>query len=224
MIHTMKQSEKLGFEVTYLPVDRRGFILIDDLKAEFRQDTILVSIMAVNNEIGSMQPIVLAARVLDNYPNILLLVDAVTAVGKGLDAALTDPRIDFHCFSGLKLLAPRGTGFIVAQEGRMLDPLSTGGGLEHDWRTGTENVPAIADMAQSLRLLLEYEDEYVARQTAVRQRIFELDCTKPQVTMFRLLTPDFAPHVLCFAIAGVRGETIVLVFEELLIYISNKCA
>lgn len=224
VINTMKQLEKLGFEVTYLPVDRRGFIHIDDLKAAIRKDTILVSIMAVNNEIGSMQPIVQAARVLDNYPNIHFHVDAVQAVGKGLDAALQDPRIDFLSFSGHKFHAPRGTGFIYAKEGRMLDPLLTGGGQEHDWRSGTENVPAIAAMAKSLRLLLANEDANVARQQAVRKRIFEHVSQKPKVTMFSQLTPDFAPHVLCFAIAGVRGETIVHAFEDHQIYISTTSA
>ena len=213
VINTMKQLEKLGFEVTYLPVDRRGFIHIDDLKAAIRKDTILVSIMAVNNEIGSMQPIVQAARVLDNYPNIHFHVDAVQAVGKGLDAALQDPRIDFLSFSGHKFHAPR-----------MLDPLLTGGGQEHDWRSGTENVPAIAAMAKSLRLLLANEDANVARQQAVRKRIFEHVSQKPKVTMFSQLTPDFAPHVLCFAIAGVRGETIVHAFEDHQIYISTTSA
>ena len=171
-----------------------------------------------------MQPIVQAARVLDNYPNIHFHVDAVQAVGKGLDAALQDPRIDFLSFSGHKFHAPRGTGFIYAKEGRMLDPLLTGGGQEHDWRSGTENVPAIAAMAKSLRLLLANEDANVARQQAVRKRIFEHVSQKPKVTMFSQLTPDFAPHVLCFAIAGVRGETIVHAFEDHQIYISTTSA
>ncbi len=220
----MKQLEKLGFDVTYLPVDHRGFINIDDLKAAIRKDTILVSIMAVNNEIGSMQPIVEAARVLDAYPNIHFHVDAVQAVGKGLDAALQDPRIDFMSFSGHKFHAPRGTGFIYAKEGRMIAPLLTGGGQENDWRSGTENVPAIAAMAKSLRLLLANEADNVARQQAVRKRIYDHVSQKPKVTMFSQLTPDFAPHVLCFAIAGVRGETIVHAFEAKDIYISTTSA
>lgn len=224
VINTMKQLESLGFEVTYLPVDHRGFINIADLKAAIRPDTILVSIMAVNNEIGAMQPIQAAARVLDDYPTIHFHVDAVQAIGKGLLPALRDPRIDFITFSGHKFHGPRGTGFIYAKTGRHFAPLITGGGQESNLRSGTENVPAIAAMAKALRLLLANEPAAVANQQAIRRRIYDHVSQLPNVTMFSQLTPDFAPHILCFAIAGVRGETIVHAFEVEQIYISTTSA
>ncbi|MFD1432384.1 cysteine desulfurase family protein [Lacticaseibacillus yichunensis] len=224
VINTMKQLESLGFEVTYLPVDHRGFIDPEDLRAAIREDTILVSIMGVNNEIGAKQPIEACARVLDDYPNIHFHVDAVQAIGKGLMPALRDPRIDFITFSGHKFHAPRGTGFIYAKKTRHIAPLLTGGGQESNLRSGTENTPAIAAMAKALRLLLTDEAQKVAKQRAIKQRIFDHVREFDNVVIFSQETPDFAPHILCFAIKGVRGETIVHAFEQHEIYISTTSA
>ncbi|MCI1894444.1 MAG: cysteine desulfurase [Lactobacillus sp.] len=224
VINTMKQLESLGFEVTYLPVDKRGFINPADLKAALRDDTILVSIMAVNNEIGAKQPIDEVAKILTAYPNVHFHVDAVQAIGKGLMPSLRNPRIDFLTFSGHKFHAPRGTGFIYMKEGKHLAPLLTGGGQESNLRSGTENVPAIAAMAKALRLLLDDEAGKVAHQAAIRHRIYEHVAQEDNTVMFSQLTPDFAPHILTFAIAGVRGETIVHAFEQHDIYISTTSA
>lgn len=224
VINTMKQLEELGFEVTYLPVDKTGRINPADLKKAIRKDTILVSIMAVNNEIGAEQPLDEVADILADHPNIHFHVDAVQAIGKGLMKRLRNPRIDFITFSGHKFHAPRGTGFIFAKEGRKLAPLMTGGGQESNLRSGTENTPAIAAMAKALRLLLTDEDQKVAKQEAIRERIAHHVEKYPNVTLFSQLTPNFAPHILCFAIAGVRGETIVHAFESHEIYISTTSA
>lgn len=224
IINSMKQLEALGFDVTYLPVDHRGFIDPEDLRAALRDDTILVSVMAVNNEIGAKQPLDEVAKILADRPNIHFHVDAVQGIGKGLMQSLRNPRIDFITFSGHKFHAPRGTGFVYVKNGRHIAPLLTGGGQESNLRSGTENVPAIAAMAKALRLLLTDEDQKVARQQAIRQRIYDHVRALPNVTMFSQMTPDFAPHILCFAIAGVRGETIVHAFERHEIYISTTSA
>ncbi|WP_179395239.1 cysteine desulfurase family protein [Lacticaseibacillus absianus] len=224
IINTMHQLEQLGFEVTYLPVDHRGFIDPAALAAAIRDDTILVSVMAVNNEIGAKQPLTAVAELLEAHPNIHLHVDAVQGIGKGLMAALRHPRIDFITFSGHKFHGPRGTGFIYMEEGRHIAPLMTGGGQESNLRSGTENTPAIAAMAKALRLLLTDEDEKVAHEQAIRTRIYEHVAQYPNVVLFSQLTPDFAPHILCFAIRGVRGETIVHAFEQHDIYISTTSA
>ena len=152
VINTMRQLEKLGFEVTYLPVDKEGRVSGEDLRKSIRKDTILVSIMAVNNEVGSIQPIDEIAEVLKDYPKIHFHVDAVQAVGKGLGKMLKNERIDLMSFSGHKFHAPRGVGFMYKKEGRMIAPLLTGGGQEKNLRSGTENLPAIAAMAKALRL------------------------------------------------------------------------
>ncbi|GET08741.1 cysteine desulfurase [Ligilactobacillus agilis] len=224
VLNTMAQLERLGYEVTYLPVDKNGQVNPADLKAALRKDTILVSIMAVNNEVGAIQPLKEIAAILDDYPRVHFHVDAVQALGKGLGELLSLDRIDFLTFSGHKFHAPRGIGFIYAKAGRKLAALMAGGGQEQNQRSGTENLPAIAAMAKAIRLLLTDEEAKVAKQQAVRKMIYDHLAKFDKVTIFSQLTSNFAPHILCFTIDGVRGETIVHAFEEFGIYISTTSA
>ncbi|KRM87908.1 cysteine desulfurase family protein [Lacticaseibacillus thailandensis] len=222
--NSMAQLEKLGFDVTYLPVDSRGFVSVDDVRAAIRPDTIMVSVMAVNNEVGSIQPIDQIGDLLQDYPTIHYHVDAVQSVGKGVLAKIRHPRIDFLTFSGHKFHAPRGTGFIFAKAGRMIDPLMAGGGQERDWRSGTENTPGIAAMAKALRVCLADEDANVAREQAIRTEIANYVNQQDDVTLFSQLDAGYAPHILTLAIAGVRGETIVHAFEHEGIFMSTTSA
>lgn len=226
VLNSMAQLEKLGFEVTYLPVDQHGHVSLTDLEQALRPDTILVSIMAVNNEIGAIQPLEQIAAVLQNYPKIHFHIDAVQGgIGKGIQKLIMNERVDFVTFSGHKFHAPRGIGFMYKRRGRKLAPLMSGGGQEKNLRSGTENLPAIAAMAKALRLLLTDEQEKVARQAKIKQFIYENVIKYPKVTMFSQLDQTFAPHILCFTIDGVRGgETIVHAFEEHQIYLSTTSA
>lgn len=224
VLNSMKQLEKLGFEVTYLPVDENGRVSVLDLKQALRKDTILVSVMAVNNEVGTIQPLKEIARVLADHPKVHFHVDAVQAVGKGLTDLIMDERVDLVTFSGHKFHAPRGVGFLYKKAGRKLAPLLSGGGQEKNLRSSTENLPAIAAMAKALRLLLENETKNVAHEQAIRQKIFEHLQVFDKVTLFSQLDDKFAPHILCFAIAGVRGETIVHAFEDQGVFISTTSA
>lgn len=224
VLNSMKQLEKLGFEVTYLPVDENGRVSVEDLKQALRKDTILVSVMAVNNEVGTIQPLREIARVLADHPKVHFHVDAVQAVGKGLTDLIMDERVDLVTFSGHKFHAPRGVGFLYKKAGRKLAPLLSGGGQEKNLRSSTENLPAIAAMAKALRLLLENETKNVAHEQAIRQKIFEHLQAFDKVTLFSQLDDKFAPHILCFAIAGVRGETIVHAFEDQGVFISTTSA
>lgn len=224
VLNSMKQLEKLGFEVTYLPVDENGRVSVLDLKQALRKDTILVSVMAVNNEVGTIQPLKEIARVLADHPKVHFHVDAVQAVGKGLTDLIMDERVDLVTFSGHKFHAPRGVGFLYKKAGRKLAPLLFGGGQEKNLRSSTENLPAIAAMAKALRLLLENETKNVAHEQAIRQKIFEHLQAFDKVTLFSQLDDKFAPHILCFAIAGVRGETIVHAFEDQGVFISTTSA
>lgn len=224
VLNSMKQLEKLGFEVTYLPVDENGRVSVEELKQALRKDTILVSVMAVNNEVGTIQPIKEIAQVLADHPKVHFHVDAVQAVGKGLTDLIMDERVDLVTFSGHKFHAPRGVGFLYKKSGRKLAPLLSGGGQEKNLRSSTENLPAIAAMAKALRLLLENETKNVAHEQAIRQKIFEHLQAFDKVTLFSQLDDKFAPHILCFAIAGVRGETIVHAFEDQGIFISTTSA
>lgn len=222
--NSMEQLEKLGFEITYLPVDENGQVQIEDLKAALRPDTILVSIMAVNNEIGTIQPINEIAEVLKAYPKIQFHVDAVQGIAKNIWSQIFNERVDFATFSGHKFHAPRGTGFIYAKRGRKLAPLLTGGGQEKNQRSGTENVPAIAAMAKALRMVLEQENQTSLNERNIKNKIIDHVKQFDKVVIFSKDNEKFAPHILCFAIQGVRGETIVHAFEEYDIYISTTSA
>ncbi len=206
--------ENLGWRVTRLPVDKEGRVNVNDLRNAIDSDTTLVSIMAVNNEIGTIQPLKEAAEVLKDYPKIHFHIDAVQGIGKGIQDLIMNDRVDFVSFSGHKFHAPRGIGFIYARRGRKIAPLLTGGGQERNLRSGTENLPAIAAMAKALRLLLTDEKQKVAKEAEIKQRIFDHVKKFPLVTTFSEDNDGFAPHILCFAIQGVRGETIVHAFEE----------
>lgn len=222
--NAMAQLEELGFEVTYLPVDQTGRVKPADVQAALRSDTILVSIMAVNNEIGTIQPIKEIGEILQAYPRVHFMVDAVQALGKGLDDVVFSDRVDFATFSAHKFHALRGTGFVYAKQGRQLAPLINGGGQERGQRSGTENVAGFAAMARAIRLVKEKEAQSVKQEQAVRAAIFKHLQQFDHVHLFSDLTPQFASHVLCFAIEGVRGETIVHAFEDHDIYISTTSA
>lgn len=222
--NSMAQLEELGFDVTYLPVDKEGRINPADVKAALRPDTILVSIMAVNNEIGTIQPIKEVGEILKDYPNVHYMVDAVQAIGKGIDDIVFSDRVDFATFSGHKFHAPRGTGFVYVKSGRKLEPLVAGGGQERTMRSGTENTPGDVAMARAIRLVKENEATTVKTEQAIKEKIFDHLQQFDHVKIFSGRHEGFAPHVLCFAIVGVRGETIVHAFEEKGIYISTTSA
>ncbi|MGY5338893.1 cysteine desulfurase family protein [Levilactobacillus spicheri] len=222
--NSMEQLKQLGYDVTYLPVDDNSRVSAADLRAAIRPDTILVSTMAVNNEIGAVQPLAEIADVMRDFPKIHWHIDAVQGIGKGLHDLIFNDRVDFVTFSGHKFHAPRGIGFMYKRQGRKIAPLMAGGGQERNLRSGTENLPAIAAMAKALRLLLTDEDAKVQQQRAIRLAILKHIATFDHVTIFSKDLPVFAPHILCFAIEGVRGETIVHAFEEHNIYISTTSA
>ncbi|KRL67933.1 cysteine desulfurase family protein [Companilactobacillus versmoldensis] len=224
VINSMRQLEQLGYDVTYLPVDKDGHVSVEDLKNALRDDTILVSIMAVNNEIGSIEPIKEIAKVLKDYPSVSFHVDGTQAIGKGLEDQFIDPRVDFYTFSGHKFHAPRGIGFIYMKEGKQIEPLMAGGGQEKGLRSGTENTPAIAAMARALRLLKENEAKKSAEMMKLKTMLVEHLNTLDNVHVFSKLADGFAPHIICFTIDGVRGETIVHTFEDRDIFISTTSA
>jgi cysteine desulfurase len=180
--------------------------------------------MAVNNEIGTIQPIKEVGEILKDYPNIHFMVDAVQAIGKGLDDQVFSDRVDFATFSGHKFHAPRGTGFVYVKSGRKLEPLIAGGGQERTLRNGTENTPGNVAMAKAIRLVKENEAESVKREQAIKERIYDHLSKFDHVKLISGRDHGFASHVLCFAIVGVRGETIVHAFEDKDIYISTTSA
>lgn len=213
-----------GFDVSYAPVDKRGFVDVAALTDLLRPETILVSVMAVNNEIGSIQPIAAISDVLADKPGITFHVDAVQAIGKVPVADYLTERVDFASFSGHKFHSVRGVGFIYKKAGKRLNPLLTGGGQEDGLRSTTENVAGIAATAKALRLTLEKETMALPRIAKMKAVIYDALAVYSDVVIFSEKTDDFAPNILTFGIKGVRGEVIVHAFEEHEIYISTTSA
>lgn len=217
VIQTCKQLERFGFEVTYLDVDSKGIVSVDQLKESIRKDTILVSVMAVNNEVGAVQPIAEIAKVLEEYPSIHFHVDCVQAVERA-SQLLSIGRIDLLSLSAHKFHGPRGVGIMYKKFGRKIQALLTGGGQEKGERSTTENLPGIVATTKALRMALE--EESVTGE--LRSQLWKELATKPEIRIFS--PEDGASHVLCFAIKGVRGEVVVHAFENHGIYISTTSA
>lgn len=218
-----KWLQTQGFEVDFAPVDKKGFVKVDVLAKLLRPDTILVSIMAVNNEIGSVQPIKAISKLLADKASISFHVDAVQAIGKiATDDYLTD-RVDFATFSGHKFHSVRGVGFIYKKAGKKISPLLNGGGQEAGFRSTTENVAGIAAMAKALRIVLDKAKIGQKQLLAMKRILFDSLSHYDDVILFSEME-YFAPNILTFGIKGVRGEILVHAFEEHDIYISTTSA
>ncbi|HEM4050980.1 TPA: cysteine desulfurase [Streptococcus suis] len=212
-----------GFEVDLAPVNAQGFVDVAALENLIRPDTTLVSIMAVNNEIGAIQPIQEISQLLADKPTISFHVDAVQAIGKvPTERYLTD-RVDFASFSGHKFHSVRGVGFVYVKAGKKITPLLTGGGQESDKRSTTENVAGIAATAKALRLTLDKAADSQKRLTAMKQILVDELGKYADVTVFSGLE-DFVPSIVTFGIKNIRGEVIVHAFEDHQIYISTTSA
>ena len=212
-----------GYEVDYAPVDASGFVKVDALANLLRPDTTLVSVMAVNNEIGSIQPIHEIASLLEDRPTVSFHVDAVQALAKVATEVYLPERVDFATFSSHKFHGLRGVGFVYIKEGKKITPLLTGGGQEKEMRSTTENVAGIAATAKALRLAMENQEAFASKTQQMKEVIRKELANYPDVTIFSG-EDHFAPHILTFGIKGVRGEVVVHAFEEFDIYISTTSA
>ncbi len=212
-----------GFEIDFAPVDEKGFVDVEALGALIRPDTTLVSIMAVNNEIGSIQPIEAISELLADKPTISFHVDAVQALAKIPTEKYITERVDFATFSSHKFHGVRGVGFVYIKSGKKITPLLTGGGQEGDHRSTTENVAGIAATAKALRLSMEKLDIFASKTGQMRLVIRQALLDYPDIFVFSD-EEDFAPHILTFGIKGVRGEVIVHAFEDYDIFISTTSA
>lgn len=212
-----------GFEVDLAPVNTQGFVDVSALETLIRPDTTLVSVMAVNNEIGAIQPIQEISQLLADKPTISFHVDAVQAIGKvPTEQYLTD-RVDFASFSGHKFHSVRGVGFVYIKAGKKIAPLLTGGGQESDKRSTTENVAGIAATAKALRLTLDKAADSQKQLAAMKQILVDELSKYQDVTVFSG-RENFVPSILTFGIKNIRGEVIVHAFEDHQIYISTTSA
>ena len=212
-----------GFEVDLAPVNTQGFVDVSALETLIRPDTTLVSVMAVNNEIGAIQPIQEISHLLADKPTISFHVDAVQAIGKvPTEQYLTD-RVDFASFSGHKFHSVRGVGFVYIKAGKKIAPLLTGGGQESDKRSTTENVAGIAATAKALRLTMDKAADSQKQLAAMKQILVDELSKYQDVTVFSGME-NFVPSILTFGIKNIRGEVIVHAFEDHQIYISTTSA
>ncbi len=220
---TAKQLETLGFEVSFAPVTNQGFVDVQALGQLIKKETILVSVMAVNNEIGAIQPIQEISQLLENYPKIHFHVDSVQAIGHVAQDKWLTSRVDFATFSAHKFHGPRGVGFIYWRQGRKIAPLLTGGGQENNERSSTENIAGIVAMARSLRIVFEKNLATPTHVLQLRKYLYDALSQYKKVTLFSQETA-FSSHILCFGLKGIRGEVLVHALEQKQIFLSTTSA
>lgn len=226
VLNTMQYLEQQGYEVTYLPVDEYGRVRLSDIEAAIRPDTILVSMMHTNNEIGALEPIAEAGELIKRVnPNTLFHVDAVQGYGKSR-IYVKRMKIDMLSVSAHKIHGPKGIGFLYVGDRVKIRPIVFGGGQERGLRSGTENVPAIAGMAQAAEEIYQKLDEDVERMYGLRARLEDGIRRLENVRFNTLPGRESAPHVLSVSFAGVRSEVLLHALEDKGIYVSagSACA
>ena len=224
ILQTMKHLEEEGFKVTYLPVDSKGCIRLEDLERAITGETILVSIMHTNNEVGSLQPIEGAGALIKRMnPRILFHVDAVQGYGK-FRIYPKKMKIDLLSVSGHKIHGPKGIGFLYIDEKVKIKPILFGGGQQGGTRSGTENVPGVAGLAKAVEMIYQNLDEEVERLYELK-RIFVEGVRKiDDVIVNGHPDETGAPHVVSVSIRGVRSEVLLHALEDKGIYVSAGSA
>lgn len=224
VINTMRHLEEEGYRVTFLPVDRYGRIRLDALKEALCEDTILVSVMYVNNEVGSVQPIAEAASIVKAYnKDILFHVDAVQGFGK----YRIYPRklnVDLCTISGHKIHGPKGIGALYIDEHVKIEPIVFGGEQQRNIRSGTENVPGIAGLGLAAQMIYQDLDGKVARMRELKTRFIEGVQEIPDTAVHGLYDETSAPHIISVGFAGIRSEVLLHALEEKGIYVSSGSA
>ncbi len=216
--------ESLGYEITRLPVDADGILSLEELRQALRPDTVLVSIMMVNNEIGAVEPIAEAAAVIhEANPDTLFHVDAIQAYGK----YRIYPKklgIDLLSVSGHKIHAPKGVGFLYVRDRVKVKPTVYGGGQQKGMRSGTENVPGIAALGTAAEEAYEDFDDKIAHLYALKERFIAGVANIPGVTVNGKTGRDSAPHIVSVTAEDVRSEVLLHSLEEYGIYVSAGSA
>jgi cysteine desulfurase len=242
----MQYLQEQGFRITYLPVDAKGHISLDDLEAALCEDTILVSMMYVNNEVGTIEPIAEAAALVKKYnPKILFHVDAVQAYGK----MVIHPKklgVDLLSVSAHKIHGPKGIGFLYVNDKIRIRPLLLGGGQQKGMRSGTDNVPGISGLAEAAREacqnleedtrhLLQLKQQMTEGLQKLSEQLEQADVSQqkpgkgnqeklPPVVINSEMGAQSAPHIVSAAFPGVRSEVLLHALEERGIYVSAGSA
>ncbi|TXC90229.1 cysteine desulfurase [Metabacillus litoralis] len=222
VLESFKQLEKIhGFEVTYLSVDENGTVSCEDLQKNLRNDTILVSIMHVNNEVGTIQPIAEIGQLIKQFKNTLFHVDHVQGVTK-VPLNINDAHIDLCTISGHKFHGLNGTGAVFIKTGVHLLPLFTGGSQELEMRSGTESLAGNVALAKALRLTTEKAEKQLK---IVKETQEKLRSELMNISGVVINTPVFAaPHILNFSVPNLKAEVLIHYFGEHGIYLSTTSA
>lgn len=217
--------EEQGFRVTYLPVDGEGIVSLEALKEVLCEDTILVSVMWVNNEIGTIEPVEEIGRIVKNYnKNIVYHVDAIQAFGK-LRTIPKKADIDMLSVSGHKIHGPKGTGFLYVKDKTKIKPIILGGGQQKAMRSGTENVPGIAGLGRAVELIYGGGYEERLEKLYNLREYFIGELSKLQgVTINGKKDRGAAPHVVSASFENIRAEVLLHALEEKGIYVSSGSA
>ena len=226
VLQTCAYLEKQGFEITYLPVDSNGIVRLSDLEKAMTDQTILVSMMHTNNEIGSVQPIAEAGALIKRInPNTVFHVDAVQGFGK-FRIYPKKMNIDLLAVSAHKIHGPKGVGFLYINEKIKVKPIIFGGGQQKGMRSGTENVPGIAGMALAIEEIYKDFDEKIDYLYAIKERFITGLAKIDGIKVNGLAGRDGAPHVVSVSIAGIRSEVMLHALEDRGVYVSagSACA
>lgn len=214
VLNTVRDLEGMGYELTILKVDEKGLISLDDLKNSIKDTTALVSIMYVNNEIGSVQDISSISKVIrERNEQTVFHIDAVQAYGK-INFKIKDLDVDFMSVSSHKIHGPKGIGFMYVKDINRFNPLLTGGGQESNLRSGTENVPGIYGMGKAIELLFKDIDSTIKKIEA--NKLYLCDLIKANVKNIRLNSDieNGVCHILNITFEGVKGEVLLHFLEE----------
>ena len=223
VLATLKDLENEGFEVTYLKVNKEGIVDIEEFKSSIKETTSLVTIMHVNNEIGSIQPILEIGKYLKSLKEkIYLHVDAVQSYGK-INFRPSKYNIDFMSVSGHKIHGPKGIGFMYIKENNRLKPLLTGGGQEVDLRSGTENVPGIYGIGEAIKIINTGLDEKIEKMNNLKNMLKEGLIDNVEDIKINS-TDEGVCHILNVSFKDVKGEVLLHYLEQKGVYVSTGSA
>ena len=233
VLEPMKELEKQGYEIVYLPVDEQGFVRMEALQQALESEAALVSVMMVNNEVGSIQPIQeVGEQIKKMQPGTLFHVDGVQAFGK-LPIRPKQLGIDLLSVSGHKLHGPKGVGLLYASQKAKLAPMILGGGQQRNLRSGTENVPGIAGLAKAAELAYADLEEDTKRLYGLKDAFVKELLQLPEVFLNGPVIPEEgtkeeerkdAPHIVNASFLGIRSEVLLHSLEEKGIYVSSGSA
>ena len=216
--------EQQGFEVTYLKVDGEGHISLKELEESIRPDTILVSVMHVNNEVGAVEPVAeIGALIHRVNPEILFHVDAIQSYGK-YEIRPKREHIDLLSVSGHKIHGPKGVGFLYIDQRVKIQPLLYGGGQQRDLRSGTENVPGIAGLGAAAEEIYRDHAGKVEHLVKLKNHMITRMGEIPEATVNSRMDLESAPQIVSVSFAGVRSEVLLHALEEKGVYVSSGSA